>query len=150
MARREIIRWDPLREVRRIWDEMDRLFSGFFERWPELGEREVGFAPAIDVSETESEVQITAEVPGIEPKDISIKVQDDTLIISGEKKREKEEKGRTYHRVERCYGRFERAIRLPSEVEADKAKASYKNGVLTITIPKSEKVKPKEIKVEIE
>jgi len=150
MARREIIRLDPFREVRRIRDEIDRLFWGFFERWPEFAEKEIEFAPAIDVSETESEIQITAEVPGIDPKDISIKVQDDTLIISGEKKKEKEEKGRRYHRVERCYGKFERAIRLPAEVEADKAKANYKNGVLTITIPKSEKVKPKEIKVEIE
>jgi HSP20 family protein len=93
---------------------------------------------------------VKAEVPGMDAKDISISLTGDVLTIKGEKKQEKEEKEEDYHVVERCYGSFSRSIRLPAEVESGKVEASYKHGILRITLPKSEKVKAKEVKIKVE
>jgi len=150
MARRELEKWEPFREMRSLWDQVDRLFSDFFGRFPlERRVQEVGY-PSVDVEETKDNVIITAELPGMKKKEINITVGENALTISGEKKREKEEKGRTFYRAERSYGKFERTIPLPCEVEPNKANARFENGVLTINLPKSEKAKPKEISVKIE
>jgi HSP20 family protein len=121
--------------------EMDRLFDRFLEpAWtemPALGEWE----PKVDVAETKDAITVKAEVPGVEQKDVSISLQDNVLTIKGEKEEEKEEKDKRYHRVERSYGAFARVMRLPAAVDASKAAASFKDGVITITLPKAPEAK---------
>lgn len=149
MARKEIARWDPFRELRTFRDEMDRLFDSFlFGRWP-LERAELGWAPCLDVEEEADQFVVQAELPGMRKEEIKVSVTGDTLTISGERKREAEEKGKTFHRLERSYGRFSRSVTLPGEVEVDKVKAKYENGVLTLTLPKSERAISKEIPIEV-
>jgi HSP20 family protein len=105
------------------------------------------FAPALDVSETEDAVQVRMDVPGIDAQDINIEVAGNTLRITGERKEEKEEKGETWHRIERRSGSFARSVPLPSTVKDDKAEAHYADGVLTVKIPKSEEAKTHKVKV---
>jgi HSP20 family protein len=121
----------------------DRMFEEFFGRstlfpfsdvWDETWR---GFTPSLDVTETDAEIRVTAEIPGINEDEIDISMSNNRLSIKGEKRAEHEEKGRNYHRVERSYGSFNRTVPLPpGVVDADKVKATYKNGVLTITLPK--------------
>ncbi|MBU0729335.1 MAG: Hsp20/alpha crystallin family protein [Proteobacteria bacterium] len=99
---------------------------------------EVDWNPQLDLLESDDKITVKAEVPGIEPKDIDISIDRDMLVIKGEKKHEKEESGERYHRVERSFGSFYRAVRLPGEVDRDKIDAKYTNGVLDITLPKVE------------
>jgi HSP20 family protein len=126
--------------------EMDRFFEDLagnggrhgMERW----------APFMDVTETPEALVVKAEVPGVDPKEVEISVNGDTLTIKGEKKEEeKEEKGKTWHRIERSYGSFLRAVMLPAPVDADRITAEARDGVLTITLPKTEKAKAKRIEV---
>jgi HSP20 family protein len=135
-----------------IRDEMNRLFDNFFTGWPErrgaLLEGE--WAPSIDVAETAEEVTVTAELPGVAQDDVDITITDNVLTLKGEKKEEKEIKKKNYHRIERSYGIFQRSVNLPTSVQADKAKATYKDGVLHIAIPKVEEAKPKQIKIDVE
>ena len=109
-----------------------------------------GSMTSLDVSETKNDLVVKAEVPGMDAKDIDISLSDGVLTIKGEKKQEKEEKEDDYHLVERSYGAFVRSVRLPREVLDDKVNASYKDGVLKITLPKSEEAKKKEIKIKVE
>lgn len=144
----ELMEWKPFREVSRLRREMDRLWDDFFGPGRRaLRPLEAEWAPAVDVSETADKVVVKAEVPGIEAKDIDISLSGDVLTIKGEKKSEREEKKENYHLVERSYGSFSRSLRLPAAVKADKIEASYKQGVLTVTCPKKEEVKPKAIEV---
>jgi len=101
----------------------------------------------VDVYETDQNVMLKAELPGVDPKNVEIRVEDGTLYLKGERKFEKEVKEENYHRVERSYGSFTRSFALPSSVEAEKATAEYKDGVLTLTLPKKEEAKPKTIKI---
>lgn len=146
---RELSRWDPFKELASLRDEIEKVFDSFFGRTPHLIEREGYWVPAIDIEETDNEYIVKAELPGMKKEDIKISLTEDSLTISGERKMEKEEKGKTYHRVEMSYGKFQRSISFPSEVKPEEAKATYKDGILTITIPKSEKAKPKEIEIEV-
>lgn len=146
---RDIMRWDPFREISTLRDEVDRLFDAFFGKQMERMREEL-WAPAINVEETENEFIVKAELPGLKKEDIKLSLTEDGLVIFGERKFEKEEKGKTYHRIEMNYGKFERSVRFPVEVIPDKAKATYKDGILTVTVPKSEKSKAKEIEIEIE
>ena len=147
-----IIRWRPTRDLLSIRDEVNRLFDNFFTGVPERrrGLLEGEWAPSVDVAETENDVVVTAELPGVEQDDVDITITDDILTLKGEKKEEKEVKEKNYHRIERSYGSFQRSISLPSGVQADKAKAIYKDGVLHITLPKAEEAKPKQIKIDVE
>jgi len=141
----------PFREFDRMRKEMDRLWDSFFEGG--LRRRAEGggeWLPSLDVSETKNELVVKAEVPGMDPKDIDISLSDGMLTIKGEKKQEKEEKEADYHLVERSYGAFTRSVQLPKEVQSEKINASYKNGILKITLPKSEEAKKKEIKIRVE
>lgn len=152
---RELTVWEPFkelapfREFERMKKEMDRLWDSFFERGPRTGERGEWY-PSLDMAETKNDVIIKAEVPGMDPKDIDISLSNGLLTIKGEKKQEREEKEGDYHLAERCFGAFMRAIRLPGEVQSEKIEASYKNGVLKITLPKSEEAKKKQIKIKVE
>jgi HSP20 family protein len=130
--------------------EMDRLFDRMAElRWnelPALGD----WAPSMDVSETKDSLVCTVEVPGMEQKDIQISLQENLLTIRGEKKQEKEEKGEHYHRIERSYGAFNRGLQLPVAVDGGKVTAGVKNGVLTITLPKTPAAKGTTISIKAE
>lgn len=130
--------------------EIDDLFSRFFgeEALPAPFQRE--FLPVIDISETDKEINVKAEIPGVDPKDLDISISGSALTIKGEKKVEKEEKGEGFHRVERSFGAFSRSFTLPCEVEEDKIKASYKDGILSLKIPKSPTAQKKSITVEVQ
>jgi HSP20 family protein len=141
----------PFKDFERMRREMDRLWDSFFEgglrrRTEEAGE----WLPSLDITETKNEVIVKAEVPGLDPKDIDISLSDGVLTIKGEKKQEKEEKEADYHLIERSYGAFTRLVKLPKEVQSDKISASYKNGILKVTLPKSEEAKKKEVKIKVE
>jgi HSP20 family protein len=141
----------PFASLRR---EMDSLFDNFFRGFEiePFESRFSGFTPKIDVTENDKEIKISAELPGMDEKDIDISLQNDMLTIKGEKKEEKEDKGKDYYRMERSYGSFTRTIPLPVEVETDKAEAKFKKGVLSITLPKTAKAvaETKKIAVKVE
>jgi HSP20 family protein len=147
----EIAPFKPFRELETMRREMDRLWDSFFQRGPARRVEEgAEWLPSLDVSETKNDIVVKAEVPGMDAKEIDISLSGDTLTLKGEKKQEKEEKAENYHLIERSYGAFTRSIRLPVNVQSDKISASYKNGVLKITLPKSEEAKTKEIKIKVE
>ncbi len=128
--------------------EIDRLFDRFSEGWPFRSATEEGFwAPSLDLSETAKEVIVKAELPGMDPKDIDVSVHGDVLSLRGERKKEEGERGENFHRIERSYGSFARSITLPSEVDAAKVNATYKDGVLKITLPKTKAAARKKIEV---
>lgn len=133
--------WDPFRDFQR---EMNRLFDDFFTDFspaPRAGERETGlaaFALRVDVSETDKEVNVSAELPGMDEKDITVEMDDTAITISGERKEEKEDKGKNWYRRERSYGSFYRTVPLPATVDSEKCKARFKKGVLTVSAPKRE------------
>ncbi|HOJ88328.1 MAG TPA: Hsp20/alpha crystallin family protein [Pseudothermotoga sp.] len=136
----------PFREIQR---EIDRIFEDFFT--PMTRRSTVySYLPDIDVYETDDSVVIEVEAPGMDKKDFDVKVEDGILRISGEKKLEREKENRNYKVVERCYGKFERALSLPDYVESEKIKAKYENGVLTISLPKREDKKAKVVDVKVE
>ncbi|MFH0964862.1 MAG: Hsp20/alpha crystallin family protein [Planctomycetota bacterium] len=124
-------------------------FGDFWRALDLSGWREGQLTPTINVAETDDAVTVTAELPGVTPAEIEVTVEGDVLTIHGEKNEEKEEKGKSYHRIERRYGSFSRSIHLPSSVQSDKVKASSKDGVLTVEIPKREDAKPKKIKIDV-
>ena len=138
---------DPFSALRR---EMDRLVDSFGREfgWPAAGQPST-MAPSIDVSETDSEIKIEAELPGVDQKDVEVIVADNLLTIKGEKRAEKEEKKKDYRLVERSYGGFARSITLPFSAEPDKANATFRNGVLTVTLPKPPEMKAKAKKIAI-
>ncbi|HVP90796.1 MAG TPA: Hsp20/alpha crystallin family protein [Terriglobales bacterium] len=143
-----IIKWDPYRDIVTLRDRMNRLF----EDMPTLRGEEKdlaasAWAPAVDIYETENEVVLTAEIPGVDEKDIEIKVEDDTLTIRGERKFEKETKEENFHRIERAYGSFFRSFALPSYVDHDEIEAEHENGVLRIRMPKKAELKPRKVKI---
>jgi HSP20 family protein len=153
----ELTTWKPFRELApfrdfdRMRQDMDRFWGSFFERGISRRRGEMDdWLPSLDVAETKNEVVVKAEVPGMDPKDLDISLSDGILTIKGEKKREKEEKEEDYHLIERSYGSFVRSVQLPAKVRSDKIQASYKNGVLSITLPKAEEAKKKEVKIKVE
>ncbi len=144
-------RWDPFNEL----EEMEKRLATLFGRAPlrKNGDKEVmtvaEWAPLVDITEDEKEYVIKAELPEVKKEDVKLTVHDDVLSISGERKYEKEEKGKKYHRVERAYGSFTRSFTLPEDADASKVAADYKDGVLKVHLPKSEKARPKSIEVKI-
>lgn len=147
MAEKYLSRWGPFRDMLTLRDDMDRLFKSFFGQAPE--EREGFWAPIVDIEEDNENIMVHAELPGMKKDDIRVSVHGNTLSISGERKHEAEIKDKTLHRIERSYGKFIRTISLPTDVKADKIMATYKDGVLTVSLPKPESAKPKQIDVEI-
>ena len=146
-----IVRWEPFRDMLAAQREFDRLFRGAFGP-AALGEEEAStrtWAPPVDIFENADNIVLKAELPGIDPKDVEIRVEDNTLYLKGDRKFEKEVKEQNYHRVERSYGTFTRSFSLPNSVDADKVGASYQDGVLTLTMPKKEEAKPKTIKINV-
>jgi len=143
-----LTRWDPFRELNVLQDRMNRLFQDFAPR----GEQELtagNFVPAVDIYEDEQSITVKAELPGVDPKDVDVRVENNTLTIKGERKFEKEEKEENFHRIERRYGTFVRSFTLPNTVDTDNVKADYENGLLKIQLAKRAEAKPKQIKVNI-
>ncbi len=152
-----IERWSPVRELETMRREMDRIWEEMFPAirrpfegpWRQLtGERGVG-TPAIDIIDRGKELVVKADMPGVGKEDIDISLHDDTLTITGEVKAEKETKEDNYYHMERRSSSFSRSVSVPFKVEADKISASLKNGVLTVTLPKSEAAETRKIKVEV-
>lgn len=144
--RRGLTPWFRRGPLAQLRDEMESLFERF---WDEDGNGLNGtmLAPALDLSETEDTVQVRLDLPGLEAKDIDVQVRDNQLVVTGERKEEKVEKGETFHRVERREGKFSRSVLLPCGVNEGKVDAQFRNGVLTIKLPKIEQPKAKRIEV---
>jgi HSP20 family protein len=143
-----LVRWNPYRHLASLPLDLDNFFES-----SRLGlglNAETDWSPSVDVSESEDGYEIKADVPGLQRQDIRISFENGLLTLKGEKKQENEVKGKNFHKVERCHGRFERSFRLPDGIKADAIKAKVDNGVLTVSIPKAEEAKPKEIAVAVE
>lgn len=142
------------KELSRLHDELNRLFDDRMFRWrlsyPTEEDLGAGFYPPVDIYEDAEGVTITAEVPGIEPKDVDLRIENNVLTLRGERKLEREDKRDNYRRIERAYGTFSRSFTLPPTVDSDKVKAEAKNGLLVIHLPKREETKPRTIKVNVE
>jgi len=141
-----IIRWDPFRDLVTLRDKMNRLFEDAV-RGEEKDLITSSWAPAVDIYETENELVLAAEVPGVEEKDVEISVEDNTLSIRGERKFQKETKEENYHRIERSYGSFYRSFTLPSYVDQERIHAEHESGVLKVHMPKKPEVKPRKVKI---
>jgi HSP20 family protein len=143
-----LIRWQPLSEMVTLRDAMDRLFDEAFTRPLSLADgSRYRMAPSVDMFETENEVVIRATLPGLKPEEFDIHVTGETLTLKGEIKEQSESKDKAYHIREQRWGSFERSMALPTAIVADKAKAEFENGILTVTLPKAEEVKPRTITV---
>ena len=143
-------RWDPFRGLGDIQNEMNRLFDNFSGRPAQMGAAgERMWLPAVDVRETKDDVVLSFDIPGMTEKDIQLSITGDLLTVKGERRLERDETQDTYHRVERVYGKFERTLQLATPVQTDKVKATYRDGVLEVTLPKVEEVKPREIKIDL-
>ncbi len=145
---RAIARWEPFRGVTSLQDQVNRLFGDVFERAGEESSL-TAWAPPVDIYETEHELVVKADLPDVDPKDLDIRVENNILTIRGERKFEKKVSEENYLRVERSYGSFARSFTLANTVNSDAIKAEYQNGVLTLSIPKREEAKPKQIKVNV-
>jgi HSP20 family protein len=149
----QLTRWEPVGEFTKLRNQMDRMFGD----WPRFLGRQIdeedlrgAWLPAVDIRESKEAFDVTAELPGIDAKDVDVSVQENTLIIRGERRREEVKEAETVHRVEREYGVFERSFSLPRSADAEKIQAKFKDGVLSLTVPKREESKPKSLKINVE
>jgi len=147
-----IVRWEPFRDLLSLQERMNRLFDDSFrgargsdEDWALGG----SWAPAVDIYEQDGNIVLKAELPGIDPKDVDVRVENNTLTLRGERKHDQEVKRENYHRVERTYGAFTRSFTLPNVVDTNNIKAEYRDGVLRMTLPKREEAKPKQISISV-
>lgn len=147
---KELAKWTPFHEASQLRDEIDRIWQDFFG--PGRGIRSMGeeWIPPVDILDTADKVTVKVEVPGMDTKNLEISLSGDVLTIKGEKKTERDEKGESFFLAERSYGSFYRSLRLPVEVQQDKIEATYKHGVLTITCPKKEAIKSRQIEIKTE
>ncbi|MBI3222397.1 MAG: Hsp20/alpha crystallin family protein [Nitrosomonadales bacterium] len=146
-----LVKWDPFRELEEVSNRLNRIFG----RTPARTESDNGmlavadWMPSVDISETDAAYLIKGEIPGVNKEDVKVTIQDGMLTIQGERKQEKEEKGKKFHRVECSYGSFVRSFRVPDDADDSNVKAEFKDGMLNVTLPKSAKVKPKAINVSV-
>jgi HSP20 family protein len=143
-----INRWEPARGAMTLREQINRVFADLLERTGEESNL-TAWAPAVDIFETEHELVVKADLPDVDPQDLDIHVENNILTIRGERKFEKDVKEENYLRIERAYGSFTRSFSLASTVNSEAIKADYRNGVLTLGIPKREEAKPKQIKVNL-
>lgn len=143
-----MMRWDPFRDLNTLQDRMNRLFEDAGRGWgSDEPSATTSWSPAVDIFETEGEIVVKAELPGMERKDIALNLENNVLTLKGERRFEKETKEENYHRIERAYGGFSRAFSIPATVDEEKIRADYKDGVLKILLPKKEQAKPKQIRI---
>ena len=138
-----LVKWDPFREFNMMNDRL----GYFFGRAPDVPASTTAWNPSVDIFENDNEIVFKAELPGLNAKDIEVKLENNVLMLKGERRFEKETKEENYHRIEREYGTFSRSFALPTAVNADKVSAEYKDGILKVTLPKKEEIKPKPIKI---
>jgi len=142
-----IVRWDPFREMMTLRNAMDRMFEdSMVRRYQDASESGEGYLP-LDVYQTENDFVVRASMPGVKPEEVDISLTGDTLTIKGEHKEEQEIKEQNYARKEIRHGSFNRSIVMPTQIQSDKVEATFDNGILTLTLPKAEAVKPKQIKI---
>jgi HSP20 family protein len=147
-----IVRWEPFRDLVTIQDRMNRIFEDAFRGQGRSGEEDWlggSWAPPVDIYEHDGNLVLKAELPGIDPKDVDVRVENNVLTLRGERKFDQEVKRENCHRVERAYGTFSRSFTLPNVVDTQSIKAEFKDGVLRVTMPKREEAKPKQIQVQI-
>lgn len=147
-----LVRWSPMRPIQDVLsfeNELSRFFQDLTSRGQEA-EAPTVWAPRVDIEEDKDSYLVKAELPGMKLEDIKITINENQLVIRGEKRREMESSEKTYHRVERVYGSFERAFTLTKVVAADKIEAIYREGVLTVRVPKAEEAKAREIQIKVE
>lgn len=145
---RAVSRWEPFRGANTLQEQVNRVFNDVFERSSQESNLST-WAPAVDIAETEHELVVKADLPGVDAKDLDIRVENNVLTIRGERKFEKKVNEDNYLRVERAYGSFTRSFSLSNTVNSEAIKADYQNGVLSLSIPKREEAKPKQIKVNV-
>lgn len=147
-----IVRWDPFKEVATLQDRMNRVFGEAWGRTHRPDEDYISgsWMPAVDVRESKDALEISTELPGIEPKEVEVCVENGVLTLKGSRQFEKATEGETYHRVERAYGSFERSFSLPTNVDSERVQAVYRHGVLHLTLPKREEAKPRSISITVE
>lgn len=138
-----LMKWDPFRELNTLTDRMTKYLP---KDW-DMPMSTTAWNPSVDIFENDNEIVVKAELPGMNAKDIDVKLENNILMLKGERRFEKEAKEENYHRIEREYGSFSRAFSLPVAVNADKVTAEYKDGVLKVVLPKKEEIKPKPIKI---
>ncbi|HZN45478.1 MAG TPA: Hsp20/alpha crystallin family protein [Nitrospiraceae bacterium] len=146
-----LVKWDPFRELEEMSNQINRLFvrPSAWQAQSKEAMTVADWTPTVDISETEAEYLIKAELPEVKKEDVKITVEDGVLTIQGERRQETEEKAKKFHRIERSYGRFVRSFTLPDSVDEAGVKAVYTDGVLNLRLPKSEKAKPKQIEVKV-
>jgi HSP20 family protein len=142
-----LVRWDPAREIDTLQGSMNQLFDRFFEGQTGNGSVARRWIPAMDLVETEDNLVLRADLPGMSEDDLNIEIKDGVLTVSGERKAEHEEKGEGFHRVERSFGSFSRSLSLPDGAQADRVAADFKDGVLEVRIPKPEETKPTRVAI---
>ena len=145
----QIVPWKPFGEISRLRREMDDLWQRFFGQRPFYEPAPMEWAPSVDISETDNDIIVEAELPGVEPADVHVDLTGDVLTIKGEKKKQTEEKGQGLYRSERYYGSYERSFRLPAKVNEDKIEAAFDKGILKIKLPKVEEAKKKIIEIKV-
>jgi HSP20 family protein len=146
-----IVRFEPFRDLMSLQDRMNRLFHESYRSQTSEDDWALGgtWAPAVDIYEQENNIVLKAELPGVDPKDVDIRLENNTLTLRGERKFDNEVKKENYHRVERAYGAFTRSFTLPTVVDQNSIKAEFKDGVLRVTLPKREEAKPKQIQINV-
>jgi HSP20 family protein len=147
-----LAKWNPFREMEEILDRVNRNMAGRPRLQGDTSQESMALAdwtPSVDISETDQEYRIKMEIPGVEKEDVDVSINQGVLMIHGERKSEKEEKGEKYHRVERAYGSFARSFTLPEDVDDDGINARFKGGMLHLSLKKSEKAKPRTIKINV-
>jgi len=143
-----IVRWDPFRDLNMLQDRMNRLFDDAGRPWrTDEPAATTSWSPSVDIFETEGEIVVKAELPGMDRKDIQLNLENNVLSLRGERKFQKETKDDNYHRIERSYGVFSRSFSIPATVDEERIRADYKDGVLKIVLPKKDQAKPKQIKI---
>ena len=143
-----LTRWDPFRDLSIMQERMNRLFEDAGRGWRgDEPSSTTTWSPAVDIYETEHEIQVQAELPGVERKDIALNLEKNVLTLRGERRFDKETKQENYHRIERAYGGFSRSFSIPAIVDEEKIRAEYKDGILKIALPKKEQIKPKQIQI---
>jgi HSP20 family protein len=147
-----LVRWQPIKELESFRQQMDRLFDDWMTpaKFPVLSNGgEAMLAPAIELQETDAEITLKAQIPGIEPKDLNVEVGENAVLISGEHQQEKKTEEKGIFRSEFQYGRFERTVPLPTSIKTDQVKSEFKHGVLTLTLPKAEEAQRKFVKLDL-
>jgi HSP20 family protein len=146
-----MVRWEPFRDLVALQDRMNRLFDESYRRTGTEEDWALGgsWAPAVDIYEQEGNIVLKAELPGVDPKDVDVRVENNVLTLRGERQFDNEVKRENYHRVERSYGTFTRSFTLPNVVDTGNIKAEYKDGVLRMTLPKREEAKPRQIQINV-